>query len=192
MDSKTIVIFGGYGTIGCELAKRLAAKGFTLILCARNEYRLSLVADSLDSSYCCVDVSDPEQVLACIEGIKAKFSRIDGIAFCVGSTLKSPSRLAIKRTLTSIRHSAEAMEENGGLIAFTMCEAPDEDMKMLIKSATSIYEKRNIFVKAIQPGPVEEMVGQLEKFFTTGSKCSSQDTPCPDQGAKTSICEKLL
>ncbi len=190
MDSKTIVIFGGYGTLGCELAKTLAAKGVTLILCARNEYKLSLVADSLDASYCCVDVSDPEQFLTCIEGVKAKFSKIDGIAFCVGSALRSPSRLAIKRTLTSIRHSAEAMEENGGLIAFTMCETPDEDMKMLIKSATSLYEKRNIFVKAIQPGPVEEMVGQMERFFTTGFKCSSQDTPCPEQGFKTSICEK--
>ncbi len=190
MDSKTIVIFGGYGTIGCELAKRLAAKGFSLILCARNEYRLSLVADSLDASYCCVDVSDPEQVLTCIEGVKAKFSKIDGIAFCVGSALRSPSRLAIKRTLTCIRHSAEAMEKNGGLITFTMCETPDEDMKMLIKSATSLYEKRNINVKAIQPGPVEEVVGQMEKFLVTGSKCSSQDTPCPDQGIKTSICEK--
>ncbi|MBX9722918.1 MAG: SDR family NAD(P)-dependent oxidoreductase [Candidatus Obscuribacterales bacterium] len=190
MDSKTIVIFGGYGTIGCGLAKRLAAKGFTLILCARNEYRLSLVADSLDASYCCVDVSDPEQILDCVKGVKAKFSKIDGIAFCVGSTLKSPSRLAIKRTLTGIRHSAEAMEENGGLIAFTMCETPDEEMKMLIKIATSLYEKRKISVQAIEPGSVEEVVGQLEQFLTSGYQYSSQEAPCPEQGFKTSFCEK--
>ncbi|MBP7860749.1 SDR family NAD(P)-dependent oxidoreductase [bacterium] len=190
MDSKTIVIFGGYGTIGCELAKRLAAKGFTLILCARNEYKLSLVADSLDANYCCVDVSDPEQVLTCIEGARKQFSKIDGIAFCVGSALRSPSRLAIKRTLTCIRYSADAMEDKGGLITFSMCENPDEDMKMLIKSATSLYEKRNIYVKAIQPGPVEEVVDQMEKFFSTLSKCSSEDSTCPDQGFKTSFCEK--
>jgi len=191
MDNRTIVIFGGYGTIGCELAKRLAAKGFTLVLCARNEYKLSLVADSLDASYCCVDVSDPEQVLTCIDGVRERFARIDGIAFCVGSALRTPSRLAIKRTLTCIRHSANSMEEKGGLITFSLCETPDQEMKMLIKSATTLYEKRNIKIKAIDKGPVEEVVERMEKFLTTGLKCSSEGSPCPDQGFKTSICEKL-
>ena len=190
MDSKTIVIFGGYGTVGCELAKRLTAKGFSLILCARNEYQLSLVADSLDASYCIADVSDPEQVLACIEGIRERFSKIDGIAFCVGSALRNPSRLAIKRTLTCIRHSANAMEGGGGLITFTMCESHDEDMKMLIKSAATLYEKRNILVRAIDPGPADEVVDKMEKFLTSGFKCSSEDSPCPDQGFKSSFCEK--
>lgn len=189
MNSKTIVIFGGYGTIGCELAKRLAAKGFSLILCARNEYKLSLVADSLDASYCCVDASDPEQVLACFEGVRERFNKIDGVAFCVGSALRNASRLAIKRTLNCIRHSANAMEDNGGLITFSMCESPDEDMKMLIQSATTLYEKRKILVKAIAPGPAHEVIDQMEDFLLNGSKSTSTQSPCPDQGFKTSFCE---
>ncbi len=125
---KTYVIFGGYGTIGCKLAKRLADKGYSLLLCARDEHKLALVADSLNANYCCIDVSDPVQVLDCMQAAKDSHKKIDGVAFCTGPALKNPSRLAIKKTLACIRYSADAMQEYGGTIVFTLCDTPDADM----------------------------------------------------------------
>lgn len=182
MDRKTFVIFGGYGNIGFELAKRLADKGFSLLLCARSEYKLALVADVLDANYCCADVSDPEQILDCMKAAKEQFSRIDGVAFCAGPALKSPSRLTMKKTLACIRYSADAMQEEGGKIVLALCDKPDADMKSLIKSATSLYKQRNVSVEAILPGQPEEIVSSMESFLASDSDCP------PGNDFKTNQC----
>ena len=54
----TIVIFGGTGGIGAQLARRLHASGETLHLVARTEARLAELSSELSATFSVADVTD--------------------------------------------------------------------------------------------------------------------------------------
>lgn len=87
----TIVIFGGTGGIGAQLARRLAAAGHRLHLVARNEERLAALGQELGATWSVADVGDEAAVgRAAVEAGEA----LSGLAYCVGSiTLKPLKRL---------------------------------------------------------------------------------------------------
>lgn len=64
----TIVIFGGYGTVGREAARELVGAGRKVVLAGRNPPRATPVPGA---SLAQVDVADPAQVAAVLDGASA-------------------------------------------------------------------------------------------------------------------------
>ena len=94
----TIVIFGGNGGIGAQLARRLHASGETLHLVGRSVAKLEPLAQELGASYSVADVLDGAAIeTAALEA----GSTLTGLAYCVGSiTLKPLKRLTANDFLT--------------------------------------------------------------------------------------------
>jgi NAD(P)-dependent dehydrogenase (short-subunit alcohol dehydrogenase family) len=94
----TIVIFGGTGGIGAQLARRLRASGETLHLVGRTVEKLEPLAMELGASYSVADVLDGAAIeTAALEA----GAPLTGLAYCVGSiTLKPLKRLTANDFLT--------------------------------------------------------------------------------------------
>lgn len=97
----TIVIFGGTGGIGAQLARRLHASGETLHLVARTEARLAELSSELSATFSVADVTDEGAIQrAALEAGPA----LSGLAYCVGSiNLKPLKRLTAEDFLSDFR-----------------------------------------------------------------------------------------
>lgn len=81
LNGKVAIVTGASRGIGAAIVKKLAAEGATVVACARS-------IDSCEGAALCqkVDVSDTEQVNACVEATLAKFGRIDILVNNAGIT----------------------------------------------------------------------------------------------------------
>lgn len=79
---KTILIYGGSGGIGSELAKRLAGDGFGLHLIGRNEPAVAQLAEDLGAGYTVGDVCDEGLFGEVAEAVKGPVS---GLVYAVGT-----------------------------------------------------------------------------------------------------------
>ena len=57
---KKILIYGGSGAVGSQVARMLHEKGYPLHLVGTSEERLSEVAEEVKAAYTLADVTDPE------------------------------------------------------------------------------------------------------------------------------------
>ncbi|HEV7456007.1 MAG TPA: SDR family oxidoreductase [Roseococcus sp.] len=84
-----IVILGATGGIGAALARRVAARGATPVLMARDAARLEALAGEIPGAEALVvDVTDTAALKAAITGLGAPLA---GLAYCVGSILLKPA-----------------------------------------------------------------------------------------------------
>lgn len=84
-----IVILGATGGIGAALARRVAARGATPVLLARDAARLAaLAADIPGAEAQVVDVTDAAALKA---AVAAAGGPLAGLAYCVGSILLKPA-----------------------------------------------------------------------------------------------------
>jgi short-subunit dehydrogenase len=76
---KTALITGGGGAIASQIAKRLDARGYALILVDINEARMAEVAQSLNRSATCLraDLSTAEGVADLVARIEGDFANLD-------------------------------------------------------------------------------------------------------------------
>jgi NAD(P)-dependent dehydrogenase (short-subunit alcohol dehydrogenase family) len=81
MEQVTIVL-GATGGVGRALVRRLAARGKTLHLIARDEARLRSLAQESEATYACADVRDPQ---ALESAIRTAGPRVDGFVYCIGT-----------------------------------------------------------------------------------------------------------
>jgi NAD(P)-dependent dehydrogenase (short-subunit alcohol dehydrogenase family) len=87
----TFIIYGGAGGIGSALARRLRARGHDVHLVGRDAGRLAALADAIGATHAVADVADRE---ALARATLAAGSRLDGLAYCIGSiNLKPLGRL---------------------------------------------------------------------------------------------------
>ena len=86
--NKVVIVTGGTGGIGWEVALAFAKAGATVVILARNKAKLESCfkkLSALSSSLAIVaDVSNLSQVLAAVKKIQLKFKRIDALVNCAG------------------------------------------------------------------------------------------------------------
>ncbi len=87
---KKILIFGGTGTIGFSIAKKMKEEGYLPIIISRNEEELALKAKQINCEYEICDVLKNDQ----IEKIATKYNKnVFGLAYCVGSINLKPIKI---------------------------------------------------------------------------------------------------
>ncbi|GAC1427178.1 MAG: SDR family oxidoreductase [Candidatus Velthaea sp.] len=84
------MITGGSGGIGAEVAQRVADRGGTPVLIARDRSRLDDVASRTGGRAYVCDVLDAEAISGTIKLIEEEVGEIDGVVHAVGSVLLRP------------------------------------------------------------------------------------------------------
>jgi NAD(P)-dependent dehydrogenase (short-subunit alcohol dehydrogenase family) len=88
--SKIVLITGGSGGIGSEVARRVAQAGGTPVLVARNADRLAAVAAEVGGAAYAGDVLDDAAFGPLVKAIEADVGEIDGVVHAVGSVFLRP------------------------------------------------------------------------------------------------------
>ena len=90
MSNKNIFVFGGTGSIGSALSKKLIENKYSPIIISRNEDDLKKLSDEINCEYRVCDVLDYENV----KKISDEFNdNLFGIAYCVGSINLKPLKM---------------------------------------------------------------------------------------------------
>jgi NAD(P)-dependent dehydrogenase (short-subunit alcohol dehydrogenase family) len=88
--SKLVLITGGSGGIGFEVARRVKAQGGTPVLVARNAERLAAAAGEIGAPAYPGDVLDNEGFGALVKRVEADVGEIDALVHAVGSVFLKP------------------------------------------------------------------------------------------------------
>jgi 3-oxoacyl-[acyl-carrier protein] reductase len=90
--SKIVVITGGSGAIGSEVARRVVAAGSTAVLVARDAERLAAVAAQIGAGAVAYpgDVLDDERFGALVKTIEGDIGEVYGVVHAVGSVFLKP------------------------------------------------------------------------------------------------------
>ena len=90
MSNKNIFVFGGTGSIGKSLSKKLKSNNYDPIIISRNKTELKQLSEEIGCEYKVCDVLDFDKVKSISEEYK---DRLCGIAFCVGSINLKPLKM---------------------------------------------------------------------------------------------------
>jgi 3-oxoacyl-[acyl-carrier protein] reductase len=88
--NKIVLIAGGSGGIGAEVARRVAAQGGKPVLVARNAERLAAVATETGAAPYSVDFLDDPAFGELVERVEAEVGAIDGVVHAIGSVFLRP------------------------------------------------------------------------------------------------------
>lgn len=179
MSQTVQLVIGAGGGVGTALARRLHARGDTVVLAGRTEAPVAAVARELGVDHHVVDASDLGAVDDLVATIVDRHSRIDGVASCAGSLLLKPAHLTtadewsevLATNLTTafavVRAAAPAMRRDGGSIALVTSAAAQTGIANheaiaaakagvigLVRSAAATYGARGVRVNAVAPGLV--------------------------------------
>jgi short-subunit dehydrogenase len=77
MKKKTVVITGGTRGLGRALAEECIAKGFQVVICARNREEVDAVAREIGAVSYAVDITRESEMWAFVDFVVAKCGRID-------------------------------------------------------------------------------------------------------------------
>ncbi|MFF1822180.1 SDR family NAD(P)-dependent oxidoreductase [Kribbella sp. NPDC058245] len=89
LEGKVILVTGAGRGIGAAAARLFAAEGAKVMLAARTEEQLALVAKEIDGEYIVCDLGDPDSVTAAVQRTVSTYGRLDG-AFNNGATGQPP------------------------------------------------------------------------------------------------------
>ena len=176
MANEAYVIFGAYGGIGSELARRLAAKGARLLLAGRDADKLHALANELNADHAIVDATDSQQIEAAVAQATSAFGTLYGIANCFGSLLLKPAHLTsdaelestlainLKSAFATVRAAAKNIKGGGSVVLVSSAAArlgmanheaiaaAKAGIQGLALSAAATYAARNLRFNCVAPG----------------------------------------
>ncbi len=125
MSNKKIFIFGGTGSIGKALSKKLKQDNYDPIIISRNENELKELSEEIGCEYKKCDVLDFEN----INSISKEYEdQICGLAYCVGSINLKPLKISKNEdfidsfkvntlgAINAIKANQETLAKNNGSI----------------------------------------------------------------------------
>lgn len=182
--SPITIIFGGTGGIGSAIARNLVQRGERILLVARNEQTLSLLANELGCGFATCDVTDEEAVQRLVAKVSEN-SKVKGAAICVGSILLKPLHATsvqdfhatwsanVLPAFMTMKYLIPVMREEGGSILLFSSAAAEIGLPNheaigsakaavvgLAKSAAATYAADGIRVNCIAPGLVRTPLSQ--------------------------------
>lgn len=176
MAGEAYVIFGAYGGIGSELARRLAAKGCHLLLAGRDQDKLAAIAAELNAEKAIVNATDTAAIEAAVATAASIFGELYGIANCFGSLILKPAHLTtdaeldetlavnLKSAFATVRAAARTMKNGGSVVLCSSAAArlgmPNHEaiaaakagVLGLVLAAAASYAPRNLRFNAVAPG----------------------------------------
>lgn len=181
---QVVLITGGSGGIGSELARQLVARGDSVALFARDAEAVASLAANLGSEHALAiagDAGNPDELEQAVGCTIDRFGRLDGLAHCVGSIflkpihLTSPSDFAaiLHTNLTTAFHACRAVLDpmrrrkqgsvvlvssvaaRQGLNNHEAIAAAKAGVEGLVRSAAITYARSGIRFNAVAPGMVE-------------------------------------
>lgn len=178
-STPSYLVFGATGGIGESLCRRLASRGASLTLAARNGDKLRRLGEELQTATFPLDATSFEEVEACVERALQVHGRLDGVANCIGSLLLKPAHSTsesewlstVATNLTTafavVRAAAKAMFNAGGSIVLVSSAAARIGLANheaiaatkagvvgLTLSAAATYGARGVRVNCVAPGLV--------------------------------------
>ena len=179
-DNPRYLIFGAYGGIGSELARRLAGRGASLALSGRDRDSTEEFADELEALALPADATDFDAVDDVVQNAREELGGLDGVVNCVGSVLIKPAHLTtaeewgdtVHTNLTSafavVRAAVRPLRSSGGSIVLVSTAAaamglPNHEaiaaakggIDALVRSSAATYGSSGIRVNAVAPGLTE-------------------------------------
>lgn len=186
-ETPVTVIIGGSGGIGSAVARRLSALGGRIFLAARDEHRLSKIANTLDAKSMAIDARDGEAVDRLLQTAADAYGRVDGIVNCAGSILLKPAHLTsdeefgdtldanLKTAFSTTRAAARLMKQQSGGGSVVLCSsvaarrglinheaiaAAKAGVEGLALSAAATYARFGVRVNCVAPGLVRTPLTQ--------------------------------
>ncbi len=183
MAGQSVLITGGAGGIGSNLARRLVARGDSVILFGRRAEALETLAAELGELSLAVPgdagkLEDLERAVAL--GVE-RFGKLDGLAHCVGSIRLKPLHLTTLEEFSETLHvnlttaflatkaALGAMRKQGsgsvvlvstvaakqGLNNHETIAAAKGAIEGMVRSAAITYARQNVRINAVAPGLTE-------------------------------------
>jgi NAD(P)-dependent dehydrogenase (short-subunit alcohol dehydrogenase family) len=180
MAGQTVLITGGAGGIGSCLARKLVARGDSVVVFGRKPERLEALAGELGDSSLAVagDAGRLEDLERAVAAVVERFGRLDGLAHCVGSIRLKPLHLTSLEEFSETIHvnlttaflatkaALGAMRSQGsgsivlvstvaarqGLNSHESIAAAKAGIEGLVRSAAITYSRQSIRINAVAPG----------------------------------------
>lgn len=199
---RAYLLIGGYGSIGSDLARRLAEGGASLTIAGRDGDKAKALADELGGQAQAVDATDPQAVDALVADAADAHGRLDGAVNLAGSILIKPAHLTKPDELTDtlaqnvvtafnlVRAASQAMRKSGGSIVLMSSAAgtaglPNHEaiaaakaaVAGLARSAAATYASTGLRVNAVAPGMVRGNMSAPVLASETAEKASTAMHP---------------
>lgn len=174
-----IAILGATGTIGSSLAKRLVARGDSVLLVGRDQSKLAALGQEVQQSWVVADAQDSQSLESCLRSAEDNQRPLDSLVNCIGSVLLKPAHATsddeFREVITTnlftsfavVRAGARLLRSRGGSIVLFASAAAEIGIANheaiaaakggvvgLARSAAATYAPQNLRVNVISPGLV--------------------------------------
>ncbi len=178
MEGLRVLILGGSGAIGGELAGLLTAQGARVVVAGRDRPRLEAVAARTGAQAETVEASSAASVDALFDRAAETLGGLDGVASCVGSVLLKPAHRTspeewdqvvgtnLSSAFWTVRAAGRVMAGGGAVVLTSTAAAqvglPNHEaiaaakagIEGLARSAAASYASRNLRFNVVAPGLV--------------------------------------
>jgi NAD(P)-dependent dehydrogenase (short-subunit alcohol dehydrogenase family) len=183
MAGLTVLITGGAGGIGSNLARKLVSQGDSVVLFGRRAEAVEALSAELGESSLAVmgDAGQLEDLDRAVALAVERFGKLDGLAHCVGSIRLKPLHLTTLEEFSETVHvnlttaflatkaALGAMRKQGsgsivlvstvaarqGLNNHETIAAAKGGIEGMVRSAAITYARQNVRINAVAPGLTE-------------------------------------
>ena len=197
--SPVYVLIGATGGIGSTVAHRLADDGAQLIVGARTESDVQVLADETGADAYPLDATSFDDVQGIVNHATETYGTLDGIANFAGSILLKPAHLTsieeyreqielnLDTAFNTVKAAGRPLMKHGGSIVLMTSAVARTGLKNheaiaaakggvagLMRAAAATYAKRGVRVNCVAPGLVESRMSESILSSDAGRKQSEQ------------------